>query len=136
MHRVFGVEERFLGADAKVLSPSRGVALAWALQLGLVANPAPPGAAMGRVEPAVAQEGTEATAVDPKPGRTDKTTHLRWGQQEKGGKSHVGSSPSPPSVLRCPCGRQYANIDAGLFLFWQQSGLAARKLKLCKEKNI
>lgn len=87
-----------LGADAKVLSPSRPVALAWALQLGLVANPAPLGAAAGGAEPVVVQVGAEAVAADPKPGRTDEGTHLRWGQQGKGGKSRAGFFP-PSSVL-------------------------------------
>lgn len=42
--------------------------------------------------------------------------------------------PHPPSVLRHPHGHQYANMDADLFLFWQQSRLAIRNMKLWKKK--
>ena len=86
MPRVLGFEDApcsRLRADAKVLSPSRPVALARAPQLGLIANPAPLGAAAGGAEPVVIQVGTEAAAADLEPGRAGETTHLRWGQQEK-----------------------------------------------------
>lgn len=77
------------------MSPSHSIALARALQLELIANPAPLSAAAGGAEPVVVQVGAEATTVDPEPGRTGETTHLRWGQQEKGEKSHVGFPPPP-----------------------------------------
>lgn len=84
-----------LGADAKILSPSRPVPLAWALQLRLIANPAPLGAAAGGAEPVVVQVGTEAAATDLKPGRTEETTCLRMGPE----KNHTLAFSFPPSVL-------------------------------------
>lgn len=102
-----------LRADAKVLSPFCPV-LPGILQLGFTTNPAPPGAAAGGAEPVAGHVGAEATAADPKPGRRNERTYLRWGEQEKGEESHVGLR-----IIRHPRGYRYANIDAELFLSWQ-----------------
>lgn len=49
------------------MSSSRLVAFVWAVQRGLGANPVSLRAALGGVEPSVAQVGTEATSLDLKP---------------------------------------------------------------------
>lgn len=76
------------GADTEVRRPSHPVALAWALQLMFITNPAPLSAAVGRAEPIVIQVSTEPTTTDLKPGSTEDITYFRWGSRKKE-KSHT-----------------------------------------------